>query len=68
MEQNMEHKPMVYSREKLEELERKRFLLPLHVRRPKIVMADQAAEEEIAVDCECGHDGKEGSMVSLERK
>jgi hypothetical protein len=31
-------------------------------------MADQATEEEIVVDCECGHGGEEGSMVSLERK
>jgi hypothetical protein len=58
---------MVYSRGKLEELDRKHFPLSLNVGHPKIVKADQAIDEEVVADCECGHGSEEGSMVGLER-
>jgi hypothetical protein len=67
MNQTMETIPMVYSRAKLEELDRKHFPLCLNVGRPKIVKANQAIDEEVVADCECGHGSEEGSMVDLER-
>jgi hypothetical protein len=65
-DQPMETIAMVYSRAKLEELDRKHFPLSLNVGRLKIVKAYQAIDEEGVTNCECGHGSEEGSMVGLE--
>jgi hypothetical protein len=67
MEQTVENTPLVYSREKLEALDRQHFPLNLYDGPPKIVRHDEATDQ-VVIDCECGHGSKEGDMVSLELK